>query len=95
MRPRGTYGEVSKALLDAAKQQPGTVRELAQRACVGFDVARKSASRLKVSGALKPVHEGRPEVLAPATADRSSDTVMIFDARFWLRPSSGSAADGA
>jgi hypothetical protein len=71
------------------------VRELAQRACVGFDVARKSASRLKVSGALRPVQDGRPAVLGVVAGDRSSDAVMILDARFWLRPSSGGAADGA
>ena len=84
MRPKGSYGDVTRALLQAAQQRPGTVRELAQRSQVGFDVARKAASRLKAAGELEPISEGRPEVLAPV-GDRSGESVLILD-RLWLQP---------
>lgn len=62
-------GEVSVALLSAAAQAgPATVRELAARACVGYGAARYTATRLVSRGALVPVAEGRPMVLAAAEA---------------------------
>lgn len=57
-------GEISQALLGAARQGPATVRELAARGCVGFDAARLTAPRLVKAGALVPLTEGRPRVLA-------------------------------
>jgi len=66
LRPRGTRGEVARALLDAAAAQPGTVRDLAARAQVGVRSARYTASRLVSCGALAPVADGRPAVLARA-----------------------------
>jgi hypothetical protein len=60
---------VSKALLDAAKQQPGTVRELAQRACVGFSVAAPSVCRLLKAGDLVQLQEERPMIVAARPDD--------------------------
>jgi hypothetical protein len=54
------------ALLSAARQGPATVRQLAERGCVGFDAARLTAPRLLRSGALVPLTEGRPRLLALA-----------------------------
>jgi hypothetical protein len=59
-------GEVSMALLSAARQGPATVRQLAERGCVGFDAARLTAPRLLRSGALVPLTEVRPRLLALA-----------------------------
>ena len=59
-------GDVSQALLSAAAAAPATVRELAARACVGYGAARYTATRLVSRGALVPVAEGRPMVLAAA-----------------------------
>lgn len=68
-RPVGAVGDVSKALLSAAQAAgPATVRELAARACVGYGTARYTATRLVSRGALVPVAEGRPMVLAAAAA---------------------------
>jgi hypothetical protein len=61
-------GDVSQALLSAAAAAPATVRELAARACVGYGAARYTATRLVSRGALVPVAEGRPMVLAAAAA---------------------------
>lgn len=61
-------GDVSQALLSAAAAAPATVRELAARACVGYGAARYTATRLVSRGALVPVAEGRPMVLAAAVA---------------------------
>lgn len=60
-RPRG---EVARALVSAASHGPGTVAELAGRACVGRAAARYTASRLVSSGALVPLSAGRPVLLA-------------------------------
>ncbi|WP_428421939.1 hypothetical protein [Methylibium sp.] len=69
MRPRG---EIRRALGDAAWQvarehaEGCTWRELAQRACVGFDVARRTvenmarAGELMVSGTVAASGRGRP-----------------------------------
>jgi hypothetical protein len=58
-RIRGQYGPVAQALLQAADEQPGTVRELAQRANVGYAVSRYSVSRL-VSAGVCVLDGGRP-----------------------------------
>lgn len=64
-------GDVSRALLSAAASTPGTVHELAERACVGYAAARYTSSRLVSRGELVPVREGRPRVLAVPVALRS------------------------
>lgn len=62
-------GEVASAMVSAAAVGPGTVAELAARACVGYDAARYTASRLVSSGALVALSAGRPAVLgAPEAA---------------------------
>lgn len=45
-------GEVSRALMGAAAAGPATVRELAERACVGYGAARYTASRMVSRGEL-------------------------------------------
>ena len=56
-------GEVGVALLHAAQRGPGTVVQLAERACVGYGAARYTASRLVSAGALERLNAGRPAVL--------------------------------
>ena len=65
-RPTGAVGAVAKAMLTAAASGPGTVVQLAERACVGYGAARYTASRLVSSGALSPLSPGRPAILAVA-----------------------------
>lgn len=48
-------GELSQALLTAAEAGPGTVKELADRACVGRHVSRYTCSRLLSAGHLVEV----------------------------------------
>lgn len=68
-RPAGTYGEVGRALLRAAEHGPGSYRDLATRAQVGFDLARKTASRMCSRGELVVLDGGqRPAVLALPSA---------------------------
>jgi hypothetical protein len=65
-------GDLSVALLSAAAQSgPATVRELAERACVGYAAARYTSSRLVSRGELVALHEGRPMVLAVSADLRS------------------------
>ncbi len=72
--PGRPLGDVSRALLAAAASAPGTVRQLAERACVGYDVARRKAHALEVCGALAPLREDRPRVLAlPDALDDAHD----------------------
>jgi hypothetical protein len=65
MRP---LGEISMALHEAAASSPGSVRDLAYRAQVGYDAARYTASRMVDRGELVIVQQGRPAVLGVATA---------------------------
>ena len=63
MRPAG---EVSAVILQAASAlagsgQPGTLREIAQHACVGVDAARKTISNLCRAGRLEKRGERRVE----------------------------------
>lgn len=69
MRPRGSYGPVAQALIDAARAAPGAVRELCERAQVGYSAGQYTASRLVDSGALVVLEPGRPAVLGAVTAD--------------------------
>lgn len=63
-RPVGSLGEVAQALVRAAEHGPGTARQLAERACVGYDAARYTASRLVSAGVLSRVSARRPAVLS-------------------------------
>jgi hypothetical protein len=92
MRPRGSYGEVTCALVRAASEGPGTVRELAARAQVGFAVAERKASVLVDRGDLVVLDGGcRPRVLAapgaapPPPADRSVPLQAAMRS-FWETP---------
>lgn len=66
----GQYGPVAQALLQAVKQQPGAVRELAQRANVGYSAARYTVSRLASAGVVE-LHGGRPAVVAVPREDEA------------------------
>ena len=59
MRPRGSFGEVGLALLNAARERPGTLRDLAQRACVGYDAARDTVRNMARSKVLRVVEAKR------------------------------------
>lgn len=89
MRPRGSFGEVAIALRSAAFEAPGCVAELARRACIGYDVARYTASRLVRSGDLVQINEGRPAILAaPPQApagDSLADRLDELHRSFWER----------
>jgi hypothetical protein len=65
MRPYGTFGEISQALLEAALT-PGRVSDLAARAQVSYASARYTASRLVERGALRVHQPGRPAKLVAA-----------------------------
>lgn len=56
-------GDLSRALMGAAAAGPATVRELAERACVGYGAARYTASRLVSRGDLVCVSTERPVLL--------------------------------
>lgn len=61
-------GEVAQVLMREAMVNPGTVRDLAQRAQVGYGVARYTATRLVDRGQLEVKSEGRPMVLGARAA---------------------------
>jgi len=79
-RPRGTYGPVSLALLEAAAT-PGTVAELARRALVGARVASFTASRLIDRRALVVVSEPgqRPAIVQRATQGAEAPSIGLGD----------------
>lgn len=88
MRPRGTHGEVARAMLEVAAQSPGTVVELAHQARVSVPVARYTASRLVDRGHMVVLHAGRPAVLAAATPDNDktqaqADHLMVLHGLWW------------
>ena len=91
MRPQG---EIARALVDAAGQEPGTVLQLAHRAQVSVPVARYTASRLLERGDLRVVQPGRPAVLA--SSDLALEIVvereqqaepLLLHSLWWCRPS--------
>lgn len=101
-RPEGSFGTVATALLSAAAREPGTVVQLAERACVGYGAARYTASRLVSAGALAPRSAGRPVVLGAATvaAPGAGASAPAMHAAldtlrsFWeIRPPGGWAAE--
>lgn len=65
-RPRESFGPVAQTMVQAARQQPGTVRQLAERTQIGYDVARYTAHRLVAGGVLQQTDD-RPAILGPAT----------------------------
>lgn len=75
MRPPG---EIRIALLEAAAT-PGKVRDLCARAQVGFDVGRKTASRMLASGELT-VLEGAGQSPATTGPGRPAAVVVAADA---------------
>lgn len=92
MRP---LGAVSLVLMRAATEQPGTVRQLAERTQVGYGAAKYTASRLLERGQLVQVTVQRPAVLgAPPMApcgDALADALDAMGRSFWERVD----ADGA
>jgi hypothetical protein len=95
MRPRGTFGPVGRALLDAAAAAPGTVNGLAVRACVSYAAARYTASRLVDAGVLVVIDAGRPAVLgppAPGAAEGAAGAALVVLQR--LPRSADRAAEG-
>lgn len=89
MRP---LGDLSRALIAAAFEHPGTVRQLAERAQVGFGAAEYTASRLVDRGQLIRLNEGRPAVLgAPPICpcgDELGDALAELNDAFWREPPS-------
>jgi len=61
MRP---VGDITRAMAKAWSEGPAPVAVAAQRACVGFQAARYTASRMVARGDLVVLHAGRPAVLA-------------------------------
>lgn len=76
-RPRG---DVSRALLQAAKAGPAPVRVLAERALVGYSAARYTATRMVDRGELACLSNGRPAVLG---LPRAPAAVAQRHASFW------------
>lgn len=88
MRPRGSYGEVAQALLRAADDGPGHVRELATRAQVGYQAAAVNCSRLVARGDLVVLDAStRPAVLGrPDEAVNDRDAALdALERSFWER----------
>lgn len=69
MRPIGSYGDIARALLEAAEHGHAPVRVLAERAVVGYGAAAYTASRLLERGELVVVQPGRPAWLGVPDAD--------------------------
>lgn len=84
MRPRGSYGEVAQALLDAAEHGPAAVRGLAERAQVGYGAARVTCSRLVGRGELVVLDGGaRPAVLARAPGAAVPHALDVLQRALW------------
>ena len=88
MRP---HGEVRSALLQAAREAPGQVRDLAARAQVGFSAAQYTATRMLASDELVVVSEGRRNrVLAAPAMPPGGETLAAALERlhqaFWQQP---------
>lgn len=105
MRPKGA---VHLAILDAAKalsgnDQGATLREIAQRACVGVAAARYTVSGMKRSGALvivrtrRVAYRNRPvaEYAIPAQQEPGAAPgacVLGVAMASWLRPAQSACA---
>lgn len=89
-RPLGALGECGQAFLAEARRQPGTVRQIAQRAQVGVPVAVQVAKRLVQRGQLveTPLPSGakRPRVLAPPpTLEQTPQGNVFLVLTLWPR----------
>lgn len=73
MRPRG---EIRAALLDAARQSPGTSRDFAHRAQVGLHAAYYTTSRMVDAGELVILRPGKPALLAAPSSSSSAALVV-------------------
>lgn len=94
MRP---VGDVARAMRQAADAGPGTVRTLAHRAQVGYDLARCTATRLVQRGELVVVGDDRPMVLAvPPSGEGLGVVLSALHRSFWEHgPAQVCAADDA
>jgi hypothetical protein len=81
-RPTGSYGAITLALIAAARNNPGTVRELAARSLVAFDAAARVASVMVRRGDLYVLRAGRPAILAVPAASTSAATAGELHAVF-------------
>jgi hypothetical protein len=87
MRP---VGDIARAMRQAAEGGPGTVRDLACRAQVGYGLARCTATRLVQRGDLVVVSEQRPMVLSvPPSGDGLGVVLSELHRSFWETPPSG------
>jgi hypothetical protein len=94
VRPGRPLGEVSKALLSAAQHGSGTVRQLAARACVGFDVARYKAKDLVRMGALQPLTAERPRMLGlPEAVPPHENPFALLERGLFAPPAAAEAAE--
>jgi hypothetical protein len=88
-------GEVARAMLSAASGGPGTVRCLAERAQVGYGLARVTAHRLVERGHMTVLEGGRPAVLAvssgPVQEAEANQLLVVMGGSFWEQAD----ADGA
>jgi hypothetical protein len=91
-RPSGAFGECGRAFLAEAQRQPGTVRQIAERAQVGVPVALQLAKRFVQHGQLVPLHgeKQRPRVLAPPPqpglgAAPQGNVFLILSLSAWRR----------
>ena len=95
MRPAG---DVRKALLDVVQAAPGrTLQELADRACVGMDAARRTMDNLRRAGVVqrgpdrvveyrnRPVATYLPAGCVAAAANDSSIDNLCAALRAWGR----------
>lgn len=95
MRPAG---DVRKALVDAVQPAPGrTLQELADRACVGMDAARRTMDNLRRAGVVqrgpdkvvgyrnRPVATYLPAGYAAAAANDASINHLCAVLRAWGR----------
>lgn len=78
-------GEISLALVGAARQGPATVKQLAQRACVGYDAARFKAKDLVRAGVLQPLGDERPRLLGLPEQCPAGENPFALLETYWDR----------
>jgi hypothetical protein len=76
-------GEVSQALLVAARQGPAPMATLAMRAQVGYDVARFKVPALARCGALVALNDERPRVYALPEPQTHAEALDRLVQCFW------------
>lgn len=102
-RPAGTLGECGRAFLAEAQRQPGTVRQIAERALVGVPVATQLAKRLVASGTLRPLTSPgtKPAVLGPPSPEPEADEgtagkmFLVLQLSQWQRQAAAAAHTSA